>query len=345
MLTFQRYIHSQYDFSMNLFELSDHQYKLAVLKEFSSNVNVTQLLDPITLQAATSLGIIHPSSTDVFGSDLYLAIEAIVESISKSILEFITKIINGFVELIDSSIEYQKETINHTHQAINKLSKVYESKHNCDEVIVKSNIPDFHTFKVRIQSLFIFIKSIFKDELQDLVNKDQLFGLVGNKSFDSYSSVLSKDFTTELQTKLGIVYDDKVEKEKDPTEENTSVSSMRFVAPFGLPFEANNQSKTIKALGYSDISELIKFTKIFSSTILELCNNLPELADSCKNSKVVMEQKLSDGSATLEESEATKIVNTANIWGNATETCIKAITYYTRAYLEIINVLYQSVAK
>ena len=344
MSTFQKYINSQYDVSYNLFELSDCQYKLAVLKEFSTNLDIPNQVDPVTLQAASSLGIYTTSNTDVLGGDLYLAIEAIVESISKSILEFITKTINGFIELVDSSIEYQKETINHTHQAINTLAKIYESKHDNEDTVVKVDIPDFHTFKVRIQSLLIFIKSVFKDELQELTHKEQLFGLVGDKQFDSYDSVLSKEFTTELQTKLGLVYDDKVEKEKDPTEEKSSVSSMRFVAPFSLPFEANNQGKTIKALGYSDISELQKFTKVFSGSILVLCKELPELAESCKTSKVAMEQQLSKGSSELDESKATTVVNTITVWGNLTVSCIKAMTYYTRAYLEIINVLYQSVA-
>lgn len=345
MSIFQRYLYNYTDFSNDLFELNQYKYQLAILNEFSSNIDIPYQVDEVTVCAAKALHILPDTDKPVYGGDLYLAIEAIVESISKSILEFITKIINGFIELVDSSIDYQKDTIHHINQATNKLSSLYKDSSDYEDRVVKASIPDFHTFKVRIQSLFIFIRSAFKDQLQDIMHKDQLFGLIGDKSFDSYKDVISNEFTTELQTKLGLVYDDKVEKDKDPTEEKTSVESLRFVPPYNLPFEGDRSGKTIKALGYSDINDIIKFTKQFGEVILALCKELPELIDTCKSSKVVMEQILSKGSSDLDESKATKIVNTVSIWGNITESCIRAITYYLRTYLEILNVLYQTVAQ
>ena len=38
-----------------------------------------------------------------------------------------------------------------------------------------------------------------------------------------------------------------------------------------------------------------------------------------------------------------KVMDSVLLWGSLTESCLRAVTFYTRAYQEILNTLYKSI--
>lgn len=277
--------------------------------------------------------------------DVFVSMEAVIDSIPQAILEFISKNINGFVELSGSFEDYQKNNLNHINQAVNRLTELYKDKQNYKDIEINIDIPEFHDFKVLIQSLFYLSKITFSDALQKVVSKESLFGLMDNKYINNYSDVFESKFTSELQSKLGLVYEYNKEDENDATKGQSNVETLRFIAPLRTEFQANSHGKSVERLGYGDIGEIHKFTKTFNSVILSITEDLPKLVDRCKSAKLVAEKELANKKEELTEEDASKIVGTAVIWGHVTDSCIKALLFYTRAYLEIINAIYQSIAK
>ena len=278
-------------------------------------------------------------------TNVSVSMESIIESIPQAILEFINKNIIGFIELTNSFEDYQKNNLNHINQAVNRLTELYKDKHSCKDIEINVDIPEFHDFKVLIQSLFYLSKITFSDALQKVTSKDSLFGLIDNKYINSYTDVFGSKFTTDLQAKLGLVYEHNKEDENDATKGQSNVETLKFIAPLKTEFGSNSHGKTVDRLGYGDIHEIHKFTKTFNSVILSIINDLPKLIDQCKSAKLVAEKELANKKEELTETNASSIVGTAIIWGHVTNACIKALLFYTRAYLEIINAIYQSIAK
>lgn len=278
-------------------------------------------------------------------TDIFVSMEAVIDSIPQAILEFINKNINGFIELSESFEDYQKNNLNHINQAVNKLTSLYKDKQNYKDIEINVDVPEFHDFKVLIQSLFYLSKITFSDALQKVVNKESLFGLMDNKYISSYSDVFESKFTSELQSKLGLTYEYNKEDENDATKGQSNVETLRFVAPLNTEFQATSHGKSVDRLGYGDIHEIHKFTKTFNSVILSIIEDLPKFIDQCKAAKLTAEKELANKKDELTEDDASKIVNTAIIWGHVTDSCVKALLFYTRAYLEILNAIYQSIAK
>lgn len=337
MNNFHSYVSNSVKFTNSLTKLNSIKYRLEVLQEFTKNINFNEDIDEVTLYAAESLGLINNDS-------LQIGIEEVIKSISQAILKYVNQVTKGFIDLSGSFCEYQKNLMNSTNHAFNILSKTYETNSNYEDIIVREDIPNFHEFKKLTQCMLLFTKATFQDKLQNLVGSESLFGLKTKDAFVSYEEIIPSELTSELQTKLGISYEKNSKEEDDATNGQATLETLRFSNPFKIPFEVTSYNdKTIASLGYGDISELEKFTKSVESSILVLIKELPELSDKCKNANTLTQQELSNDEDSLTEEDAKTVVDTTMLWGNMTESCLKCITFYMRAYQEILNVLYKSI--
>ena len=337
MNNFHNYVNNSVKFTNSLTKLASIKYRLDVLQEFTKHISSVDVVDDVTLYAAESLGINNSNSIKV-------GIEEVIKSVSQAILKYVNQVTKGFMDLSSSFCEYQKNLMNSTNHAFNILAKTYESNSNFEEVEVREDIPNFHEFKKLTQCMLIFTQATFQDKLQNLIGSESLFGLKSKNNFITYEEIIPTELTSSLLTKLGISYERNSKEEDDATNGSATLETLRFTNPFKIPFEVSSyNNKTIAELGYSDINELKKFTKSVESSILALIHDLPELADKCKNANTLTQQQLSNDEDTLTEDEAKTVVDTTMLWGNMTESCLKCITFYMRAYQEILNVLYKSI--
>lgn len=345
MNKFRTYVCDNVKFTNSLTKLASIKYKLDVLSEFTKNINPFEDVDKVTIFAAESLGLLKEDIANYqSGSSVIIGMEEVIKSVSQAILKYVNQITKGFSDLSESFCTYQKDLINTTNHAFNILASTYEDNNNYKNVVVKQDIPNFHEFKVLTQCMLLFMKSTFQNKLQNVVAEESLFGLKSKESFISYDEIIPSELTTSLQTKLGLSYERNNKEEDDATNGESHMEILRFHQPFNIPFEAKSYNdKTIARLGYGDIDDLKKFTKSVESSILALIDNLPELSDKCKAANTLTQQYLNSSDDIISEDDAKNVVDTAMVWGNMTEACLKCITFYMRAYQEILNVLYISI--
>lgn len=344
MNKFRTYVYDNVKFTNSLTKLASIKYKLDVLSEFTKNINPFEDVDQVTIFAAESLGLLNEDIANYkSGSSVIIGMEEVIKSVSQAILKYVNQITKGFSDLSESFCSYQKDLINTTNQAFNILSKTYENS-DYKNIIIKQDIPNFHEFKVLSQCMLLFMRSTFQNKLQNVVGEESLFGLKSKESFISYDEIIPSELTTSLQTKLGLSYERNSKEEDDATHGNSNMEILRFTQPFKIPFETKSYNdKTIERLGYGNISDLKKFTESLNKSILALVDSLPKLSDKCKTANTLTQQYINSSNDGLTEDDAKNVVDTAMVWGNMTEACLKCITFYMRAYQEILNVLYTSI--
>ena len=350
------YNRSRANFSIELNKLFEVKYKLALLKELTTNIEEFEEVDPVTLCALESLGVYKrdiSKDAPVMGVDVHVALEEVIDSVSEAILKYVGNVTNGFVDLSESFCDYQKQMLATTNKIFNLYSAISSSNSTSKDYIVREDIPEFHDFKVLVQSMLIYTNAVFKDKLQSVVGEENLFGLKSDNNISSYKDILPTEFTSELQTKLGLTYESNIDADKDTDKEESSeegsnieskVETLRFHQPFNIPFSAKStDNKSIERLGYGNIHDLKKFTVTINNVVNSLIKDIPELVDKCKQANTLVKQNLTKEDSNLSEDSAKSIVDTTMIWGNMTESCLRCITFYMRAYQEILNVLYRTV--
>ena len=344
----KQYTLSKLNLSKQIAELNKISTKLSIISEFSKCVNIIDKIDPTIAHAAYTFGIVKdipPIDLTGYNAIVLVGIEEVISSISQAILKLIGNITEGFSNTAESFSTYQKTLMNTTNQSFNRLKELYSSTTDNKDKIVRVDIPEFYSLVEQSKIMLMFIKNVFQDRIQCVTSQETLFGLSNNtKKLDSYDTIFPPEFTSHMQTKIGINFDAPIKNENDATEGNVSAQAIKFNPPFTIPFKANNvDRKTIDQLGYGNIEEIGKFIKIVENSIFKIIEELPELINRCKDAKTSADKILSDQEKELSNEEAKDVVNTVMIWGSSTDTCLRCISFYMRVYQEILNTLYESV--
>lgn len=263
---------------------------------------------------------------------------------TQAILEFIKRNTNGFISLSESFIDQQHDTIKTIKEIQYRLENCYNSVNNYEKSTVIEDVPNLHDFKNMLHGLLYLIKYTFQDEVQKVVTKEIIFGLSNNKYYSKYEDIFPKEFTQELQSKIGLTYEKNNETESDDKEQGNDIQIVKFHNPFNIPFSADRtHQKTIETLGYGSINEIKKITKALCHCVLSLAHDLPELIETVKNTNMYATEILSQEGKELTEDGPKKVMDSVLVWGSLTESCLRAITFYTRTYQEILNTLYKSI--
>ena len=266
---------------------------------------------------------------------------------TQAILEFIKRNTDGFISLSESFINQQHDTIRNIKELLERLENCYDSVKDYEKSIVIEDIPNFYEFKTMFHGLLYLIKSTFQDDVQKVVTKDIIFGLSSNKYFSKYEDIFPKDFTHELQSKIGLVYEKNNENaDKNNNTKSDNIQIIKFNNPFNVPFNIDRiHKKNIETLGYGSINDIKKITKALNYCVLSLAHDLPELIEIVKNTNMYATEILSQTNKELTEDGSKKVMDSVLVWGSLTESCLRAVTFYTRAYQEILNTLYKSIIK
>ena len=333
MTSFDKYLSSRRMFGMALNSIEVLSYQHQVLDTFRT-LNTNQHIDPVSLKLMNNLGILDTQIAS--NSAVKAGIEQVIQNNSEALLRMVQNLVNGFDNLVEGFIQREKTLLKSTADSLDRYVHLLGDVHDTHANIVTKNVPTFHEFQTCLKYLYMYTKAVFSEKLQQQIGSDVAFGLKKDDPLTTrYSDVLPAEFTPEAQTKLGIFYKRTTEEEAENPE---NVTRLYFTPQMELPFAPQGEAKSLHSLGYADASEVKSRYDEFTKVVESLISELPELVTTCRASLSVAEQMLG-GDDTVSADTEKKVLAFATVWGCTTESCMYAITCYTRAFQEILNTL------